>query len=75
MSYQDNMDNFRLEEASNSQREALLLAFPSKNTPNYIRSLDQDVKKLFDKEKNKKLRKDDAICWMLRGFYLFAYLF
>lgn len=64
------MTAFTLTEVNSKQLENDWLAFPShlyKNDPNYIRPLDQDVKKLFDKDSNKKLKKGDAIRWLLKN--------
>ncbi len=62
------MNNFILQEVSDRSLEKLWLRFPSvlyKDDPNYVRPLDEDVQKLFDKEQNKKLRKGEAIRWLL----------
>lgn len=52
------MNNFILQEVSDRSLEKLWLRFPSvlyKDDPNYVRPLDEDVQKLFDKEQNKRL--------------------
>lgn len=62
------MASYKLKEVSNKQLEKQWLALPSRmyrNDPNYIRPLDQDVIKLFDPTLNKKLRKGEAIRWLL----------
>lgn len=62
------MSSFSLVEVTNSRLENDWLSFPSKlykGDPNYVRPLDSDVSKLFDKEANKKLRKGEAIRWLL----------
>lgn len=62
------MNNFILQEVSDRSLEKLWLRFPSvlyKDDPNYVRPLDEDVQKLFDKEQNKRLRKGEAIRWLL----------
>lgn len=64
------MHEFTLEEVVNKKVEAAWLEFPSvlyKNDPHYIRPLDQDIVKLFDKKKNKLLRKGEAIRWVLKN--------
>lgn len=63
------MQNYTIEEVLSPFSKSEWLSFPSKlykNDPIYVRPLDQDVEKLFDKESNKKLRKGEAIRWLLR---------
>ncbi|MDV7396796.1 hypothetical protein RZS08_35690, partial [Arthrospira platensis SPKY1] len=62
------MSQFELIEVNTPQLEKSWLDFPSKlykNDPNYVRPLDMDVQKLFNVESNKKLRKGEAIRWLL----------
>ncbi|PKP52655.1 MAG: hypothetical protein CVT92_07955 [Bacteroidetes bacterium HGW-Bacteroidetes-1] len=62
------MQQFQLVEVITKKQEAKWLAFPSKlykDDPYYVRPLDQDIKKLFNKESNKLLRKGEAIRWVL----------
>lgn len=64
------MGQFQLIEVKDSQSEAVWLSFPSqlyKDDPNYVRPLDMDVKKLFNRESNKKLKKGEAIRWLLKN--------
>jgi hypothetical protein len=45
----------------------------NKNTPNYIRPLDKDIKDVFNRDKNKAFRDGDIIRWILkddRGNYM-----
>ncbi|HMM10856.1 MAG TPA: hypothetical protein PKE03_02015 [Bacteroidales bacterium] len=63
------MSQYQLVEVNNEQLEKEWLSLPSKiyrNDKNYVRPLDQDVKKLFDPSLNKKLRKGEAVRWLLR---------
>ena len=39
----------------------------NRNNPNYIRPLDQDVREVFDPEKNKAFRHGEAIRWILKN--------
>ncbi len=39
----------------------------NKNTPNYIRPLDQDINGVFDKKKNKTFRHGECIRWVLKN--------
>ncbi len=63
------MADYKLIEVSDKKLEKQWLVFPSKlyrRDPHYIRPLDDDVVKLFDKDRNKLLRKGgDAIRWLL----------
>lgn len=62
------MAKFTLVEVTNEKTENQWLSFPSRlyqKDRNYIRPLDQDVKKLFDPALNKKLRKGEAVRWLL----------
>lgn len=62
------MSQFQLIEVNTPQLEKSWLDFPSslyKNDPNYVRPLDMDVQKLFNIESNKKLKKGEAIRWLL----------
>lgn len=62
------MAKYTLVEVNSEKAESQWLSFPSKlyqNDRNYIRPLDQDVKKLFDPSLNKKLRKGEAVRWLL----------
>lgn len=63
------MADYKLIEVSDKKLEKQWLVFPSKlyrRDPHYIRPLDDDVVKLFNKDRNKLLRKGgDAIRWLL----------
>ena len=62
------MASYAIQEVTNKRLEQEWLALPSRmysKDPNYIRPLDQDVTKLFDPSLNKKLRKGEAIRWLL----------
>lgn len=63
------MADYKLIEVSDKKLEKQWLVFPSmlyRRDPHYIRPLDDDVVKLFDKDRNKLLRKGgDAIRWLL----------
>jgi len=62
------MNNFILKEVITSDEEKKWLAFPAqlyKNDPFYVRPIDADIVKLFDPQKNKLLRKGQAIRYLL----------
>lgn len=62
-------DIFTLEIVDSRKKTREFLDLPSKlykNDPNYIRPLDVDIEKIFDRSKNKKFRHGDAIRWILR---------
>jgi len=59
---------YQLREVITATDKRDFLSFPSmlyKGDPNYVRPLDNDVNKLFDAEKNKRLRRGEAIRWLL----------
>jgi len=61
-------DKYTLTVVLTSEAEKKWLEFPSrlyKNDPNYVRPINQDVTKLFDKKQNKLLRKGDAMRLLL----------
>ncbi|MBU1368395.1 MAG: hypothetical protein KJ754_12705 [Bacteroidetes bacterium] len=62
------MNKFTLKEVLSPEDKRKWLAFPAqlyKNDPFYVRPIDQDVEKLFDKKQNKLLRKGQAIRYLL----------
>jgi hypothetical protein len=62
------MNKFTLKEVLSSEEKRKWLAFPAhlyKNDRFYVRPIDQDVEKLFDKKQNKLLRKGQAIRHLL----------
>lgn len=59
---------YQLREVISRKDKKDFLSFPSllyKNDPYYVRPLDNDVNKLFDPDGNKRLRKGEAIRWLL----------
>jgi len=61
-------NKFELQIVNNKKTIRQFLNLPSylnKEDSNYIRPLDNDIEKIFDPKKNKKLRKGDAIRWIL----------
>ena len=61
---------YRLIEVGSRKTIAAFLRFPSdlyKNDKNWIRPLDEDIEKIFDSEKNKLLKKGEAIRWILKN--------
>ncbi len=61
--------NYTLHEVSSDEDKRQFLEFPArlyKDDPNYVRPLDRDVEKIFDKHLNKKHRKGEAIRWLLK---------
>jgi hypothetical protein len=61
-------EKFVLKEVKTSDDEKKWLQFPSllyKNDSNYVRPIDEDVIKLFDKKQNKLLRKGVAVRYLL----------
>lgn len=62
------MAKYSLVEVNSEKLEKAWLSLPARlyrNDKNYVRPLDQDVKRLFDPSLNKKLRKGEAIRWLL----------
>lgn len=62
-------ENFKLHIVSTKEDNREFIILPSKlykNDHNYIRPLDHDIEKIFDKNKNKKFRNGDAIRWILK---------
>lgn len=62
--------NYKLVEVTDPKAEREFLAFPSrlyKDDGNFIRPLDQDVKAIFNREKNKFYRKGDSRRWLLKN--------
>ncbi len=62
-------DRYILEEVIDKKQEREFLNFPArlyKNERNWIRPLDEEVKKVFDPEKNKLFRTGEAVRWLLR---------
>ena len=60
---------YHLIEVADSGSEKEFLIFPSrlyKNDPNYIRPFDEDVKAVFDRDKNKFFRNGAAKRWLLK---------
>ncbi len=62
--------NYHLQEVNNKQTIKEFLDLPVvlyKDDKNWIRPLDADIEKVFDKEKNKLLRNGKAIRWILKN--------
>ncbi|MCF6342238.1 MAG: hypothetical protein L3J31_05470 [Bacteroidales bacterium] len=62
--------NYQLIEVDNKRTVREFLRFPSalyKNDKNWIRPLDEDIRKIFDPKKNKLLKKGEAIRWLLQN--------
>jgi hypothetical protein len=62
--------NYNLQEVKTRADVKQFLDLPArlyKNDKNWVRHLDQDVEKVFDKEKNKKLRQGEIIRWLLKN--------
>jgi len=65
------IQRYRLHEVLNERDKRDFLSFPSKlykNDSHYVRPLDNDVEKLFDSKRNKRLRKGEAIRWLLLDY-------
>jgi len=62
-------ERFFLEVVSDNRGEKEFLNFPArlyKNEKNWIRPLDDEIKKIFDPEKNKLFRSGEAVRWLLK---------
>jgi GNAT superfamily N-acetyltransferase len=62
--------SYSLHEVVSSEDKKLFLKFPSllyRRDKNYVRPLDEEVERVFDKVKNKKLRQGDIIRWLLKN--------
>lgn len=62
--------NYNLQEVKTHADVREFLDLPArlyKNDENWVRYLDQDIEKVFDKEKNKKLRQGEIIRWLLKN--------
>ncbi|MDN5348675.1 MAG: hypothetical protein PWQ54_71 [Bacteroidales bacterium] len=61
-------EKYTLKEVKTSDDEKKWLSFPAKlykKDPNYVRPIDQDVTRLFDKKQNKLMRKGEAVRFLL----------
>jgi hypothetical protein len=59
--------NYNLQEVKTRTDVREFLDLPArlyKNDKNWVRYLDQEIEKIFDKEKNKKLRQGEIIRWL-----------
>jgi hypothetical protein len=62
--------NYNLQEVKTRTDVREFLDLPArlyKNDKNWVRYLDQEIEKIFDKEKNKKLRQGEIIRWLLKN--------
>jgi hypothetical protein len=63
------MKKYTAQEVISKKDENLWLSFPAKlykNDPHYVRPMDEEVRKVFDKSKNKLLRHGQAVRYLLR---------